>query len=272
MSVVTATIANQQILALNDAQASENRIHSDDIAEKYGFEGALVSGVNVFGYLTQPLVKTYGEEILSRGMLDVLFMKPAYQDDLLTLTTEQLKSESSKRNCVTSASNEKGRILAKLESWLPLELPSVNSLAHMTCLEREIERPEISWDRITLNEPAPAFLWQPTIEENQEHIKVQRDRSALYQGDNGFIHPYLFLDACNQALMRLFVLPAWIHTGSKICLRNPLKIGQSIDMRTMPIHKWEHKGHQFIKLYIAMWAEGSVAAEIEHTAIFKIAT
>ena len=38
------TVSYFQILALNNAQTSENRIHSDDIAAKYGFEGALVSG------------------------------------------------------------------------------------------------------------------------------------------------------------------------------------------------------------------------------------
>ena len=74
-----------QILALNDAEDSENRIHSDEVARRYGFSSALVSGVNLFGYLTQPLVRQYGEQFLHRGMMDVVFLKPAYQNDLLTL-------------------------------------------------------------------------------------------------------------------------------------------------------------------------------------------
>jgi acyl dehydratase len=48
------------ITALNDATDSENRMHSDDVAARYGFKGALVSGVNVFGYMTQPLVAQLG--------------------------------------------------------------------------------------------------------------------------------------------------------------------------------------------------------------------
>lgn len=265
-------IANQQILALNDAEESENRIHSDDIAAKYGFKGALVSGVNVFGYLTQPLVKTFGCEFLDRGMMDVLFMKPAYQDELLSLTTEQLNSETSRRNCVTGITNEDGRMLAKLESWLPSQLPPVNPLAGMECEVRAIDRPEIAWDLITVDEPAPAFTWQPTLAENQTHIDAQRDNSPCYKGAKPYIHPYFLLDACNKALMRLFILPAWIHTGSKICLRQPLRIGQAIEMRTMPLAKWERKGHQFIRLYIAMIVNEEVAVEVEHTAIFKIAS
>ena len=50
------------ITALNDATDSENRMHSDEVAARYGFAGALVSGVNVFGYMTQPLVAEFGTE------------------------------------------------------------------------------------------------------------------------------------------------------------------------------------------------------------------
>ena len=36
-------------VARNFAEASENKIHSDDIAKRFGFTGALVPGVTVFG-------------------------------------------------------------------------------------------------------------------------------------------------------------------------------------------------------------------------------
>lgn len=268
---MTASVANMQILALNNAEQSENRIHSDEIAQRYGFGGALVSGVNVFGYLTQPLVRSYGEEFLNSGMMDVLFLKPAYQDDLLSISSENLGQESSQRSHLTSIFNESGMLLAKLESWLPNQLPAVNELAVVSSGEAPSERPEISWDEIKLNDPAPHFIWQPTQQENDEHVETQRDQSELYQGGNAYLHPYFILDACNKALMRMFYLPAWIHTGSKITLRKALKVGQKIEVKTVPIEKWERKGHQFIKLYIAMWTEDAVAMEVEHSAIFKLA-
>lgn len=265
------TIPNHQILALNDATDSENRIHSDEIAAKYGFTGALVSGVNVFGYMTQPLVRAFGEEFLQRGILDVIFLKPAYQDDLLTITTSEAKTETRKRNCITNITNEKGVELAKLETWLPLELPQVNKLAEIDGCADELTRTEIAWDLVELHKPAPSYLWQPSAQDNQDHVMVQRDNAQCYQGENAYIHPYFLLDACNRAFMRMFILPAWIHVGSKIIIRAPLKVGQSITVKTIPIDKWERKGHQFIKLYIAMLVNNSVAVEVEHTAIFKIA-
>jgi acyl dehydratase len=265
------TISNHQILALNDATESENRIHSDEIAAKYGFTGALVSGVNVFGYMTQPLVRAFGERFLQRGVLDVIFLKPAYQDDLLTVSTAQAETETSKRNCITSIVNEQGVLLAKLESWLPLELPHINTLAAVVCPLAGPQRGEIAWDLIELEVPAPSYCWQPSEQDNQQHVRAQRDNAQCYQGENGYIHPYYLLDTCNRALMRMFSLPAWIHAGSKIIIREELRAGQDITVKTVPIDKWERKGHQFIKLYIAMLVGETVAVEVEHTAIFKIA-
>ena len=99
-----------------------------------------------------------------------------------------------------------------------------------------------------------------------------RDDLALYtRGEKPPVHPYLLLKECNQALMRMFVLPAWIHVGSRLALREPLAVGERCEIVTVPIEKWERKGHQFIKVHIAMLTANEVSLEVEHTAIFKIA-
>lgn len=266
------TIAELQIRALNDAESSENRMHSDDIAASYGFTGALVSGVNVFGYLTQPLVKSYGAAWLTQGMMDVVFLKPAYQDDLLSIRTiNQETTDNQQRHHLTSAFNEENVLLAKLESWLPPQLPAVNKLASLASGAQLDKREEIRWELIHLQQAAASHLWQATSADNKIRIDAQRDESDIYPGENGFIHPYYLLDACNKALKRMFILPAWIHTGSRLILRRAIRVGQAVDVRAIPIQKWERKGHQFIKLYIAMWIGDEVALEVEHTAIFKIA-
>ena len=265
------TIPNFQILALNDAQSSENRIHSDEIAAKKGFAGDLVSGVNVFGYLSQPLVQYYKIDWLSRGIMEIAFIKPAYENNLLTIETEDLNSESSQRNHHTFAYNEDNVLIAKLESSLPDQLPPINVKAQLRRNPEELKRNEISWDAITLNEPTPAYLWQPTASDNMENVTIQRDQSNIYNGESGLLHPFFILNACNKALMRQFLLPAWIHTGSRLTLRKSLRVGQSIEVRAVPTEKWKRKGHQFIKLYISMWTDNEVALEVEHTANFSIA-
>ena len=265
-------IRDLEIRALNDAEASENRIHSDEIAAKYGFRGALVSGVNVFGYLSQPLARQFGAGLLERTSFDVKFLSPAYHDELLLVRTEELGADDDSTRFKSSAFNAQGTQLAILVSTLWNRIPAIEDAPRTLPRSRELSRSEICWDNIILSEPAPDFLWTPDAEDNRQRVDAQRDQATIYQGATAFIHPYYLLDACNKALMRMFILPAWIHTGSQVTILHPVRVGQQITVRTVPIEKWERKGHQFIRLYIAMIVAGEIAVEVRHTAIFKIAS
>ena len=54
--------------ALNTAPESENKIHGDELAKEYGFEGGLVPGVTISAYLVHPLVEIWGKDWLDRAM------------------------------------------------------------------------------------------------------------------------------------------------------------------------------------------------------------
>ena len=50
-------IQGYESIAFNTAPDSENQIHSDDMAQRFGFQGGLVPGVAVSAYLIQPAVE-----------------------------------------------------------------------------------------------------------------------------------------------------------------------------------------------------------------------
>ena len=74
-----------EVTARNFSEASENRIHSDEIAKKFGFRGALVPGVAVYGHATYPLVEAFGEDWLGHSASAVRLLKPTYHGDALTV-------------------------------------------------------------------------------------------------------------------------------------------------------------------------------------------
>ncbi len=264
-------IQDMRILAMNDAESSENKIHSDAVAAKYGFTGALVSGVNVFGYLTQPLTRQFGASCLERAEFEVKFLKPAYHRDELVIKTETRDATAGVKRFSSGAYSPRGELPAQLETTLRQEIPPPIE-AFPASLETAAEqRSVIHWDRIHLLEAAPDYLWSPGEEDNRRRVESQRDSSSIYQGPSAFIHPYYLLDACNKALMRMFILPAWIHTDSRLVIRRAIRSGQDLMVRAVPTHKWKRKGHQFIRLNIAMIHEGELAMQAEHTAIFRIA-
>ena len=78
-----------EVVARNFSESSENKIHSDEIAKKFGFKGALVPGVAVYGHLTLPLVDRFGENWLEHSVCDLRLIKPAYHDDRLVLSISE---------------------------------------------------------------------------------------------------------------------------------------------------------------------------------------
>ena len=67
-----------QVRACNLSHASENRIHDDSVARQFGFQGALVPGVEVYAYMTHLPVARWGVRWLERGTAECRFMKPVY--------------------------------------------------------------------------------------------------------------------------------------------------------------------------------------------------
>ena len=83
------------------------------------------------------------------------------------------------------------------------------------------------------------------------------------------LHPGLILRQANMALRNRFTLPAWIHTGSQIIFRHALRAGHPYEVRAIPEEKWNRKGHELVRLYVAIVSANHVMAEILHTAIFR---
>lgn len=253
----------------NASTQSENRMHSDDVARQFGFKGGLVPGVTVFAHMTQPLVARYGEAWLARGTAEVSFAKPAYEGELLSIHNTDAVDGSHTLTCV----NEQGVELARISSTLPAAPTHPDASGDIPPVPPLQERPTVTWDLMEIGKPFPALAWTPTREENIEWCHDSRDELALYREDSApLLHPGLILRQANFALRKRFIIPAWIHTASRITFFEALRVGPAYEVRTIPEEKWIHKGHEFVRLYVAVRRadhDGRTVAEILHTAIFR---
>jgi acyl dehydratase len=251
-------------VARNFAGASENKIHSDDIAKRFGFTGALVPGVTVFGHLAWPLTQRLGASWLQGSFVTTRFIKPAYHGE----TISTLDHEAAEHSVVVDCTNAAGVQLATLECTLEDPQPAIDPHAHSGGGTDPRERVEIAWDTVHVEEPFAFFEWKPEDAHNREYAARVDDDTELFR--NGVLHPHAILSQANQVLVRRFAMPAWIHTGSEVRFRRLLRVGDAIEVRAVPLQKWERKGHQFIKLYVAYAVRGEIATEIWHTAIFRV--
>jgi len=252
-----------QVVARNHVADSENRIHSDDIARKYGFHGALVAGVAVYGYLTYPVVHRFGERWLEHSVSNVRFLKPAYDGDKLTISLEQTADGS-----LSSCHNATGELLAELRTSLPETLPVAMDTACFEAPCKSRERPEMTWDAVQVMQSFQPWHWQITEDMNQTFASQVADDQSIY---HEAAHPHWLLAIANLALTREYVMHAWIHVGSEIRFRRLLRVNETVEVRAVPLEKWERKGHQFVRLYVAYFRDQELTTEIFHTAIFRVA-
>ncbi len=253
-------------VARNFAEASENKIHSDEIARRFGFTGALVPGVTVFGHLAWPLTRRYGEKWLQGSWVTTRFLKPAYHCETISLTDREMDADGVAVEC----RNASDVLLATLECTIESMQPAADIYAHLGKAKQPQPRVDIGWDTVQVDEPFATYAWEPDDAHNREYAARVDDETELFR--KGVLHPHAILSQANQVLVRRYVMPAWIHTGSEIRFRRLLRVGDAIELHAVPLEKWERKGHQFIKLYVGYVVRGELATEIFHTAIFRVAT
>jgi hypothetical protein len=86
-------------------------MHDDSVARRFGFQGGLVPGVDVFAYMTHMPVAKWGRAFLERGLMDGRFFKPVYDGEIAVVTAEEtdgglaIKVESRGELCATGTAS-----------------------------------------------------------------------------------------------------------------------------------------------------------------------
>ncbi len=252
-----------QVVARNFSKAHENKIHDDEIARKYGFEGALVPGVAVYGHLTYPLVEKFGEAWLGHSLGSVRFLKPAYHGDQLDITYVEDAAGHH-----TRCHNQHGVLLAELHSTMPDTLPEIEDQSIFANPCKPVYRLDMIWDTVHPQQPFTPWHWQITDDGNQTSASEIKDGQTIFRM---YAHPHWLLSIANRTLTREYIMPAWIHVGSEIRFHLPLRVGDTVEVRAVVLEKWQKKGHEFVRIYIAYYCGHELTTEIFHTAIFKVA-
>ncbi len=91
---MTLPLEPYRVAAYNTAHDSENKIHDDATARRFGFGGGLVPGVDVYGYMSHLPVMRWGRAWLERGSAECRFLKPVYDGELATVTASTSRSKA----------------------------------------------------------------------------------------------------------------------------------------------------------------------------------
>jgi len=256
-------LAAYEVRAFNTAAASENKIHDDSVARRFGFEGALVPGVVVFAYMAHMPVAHWGRPWLERGEAECRFRKPVYDGALTQVTAVEedgglaLNVESGGVHCAT------GRATMRAQR---LPAPAIHSLPEAI---PPAERPKASETSLAAGRAlgiVPMVIDRGVLFGYLDEIS---ETEPLYRTE-GLVHPGQILRLANFALLQNVVLGPWIHVGSTVRYHDVAHTGEELTLRSRITSNAENKGHAIVAFDAMVIADGvKVVAEITHTAIWR---
>ena len=260
-----ATALRHSVAAYNLSAASENKIHDDAVAKRFGFEGGLVPGVEVYAYMTALPVRQFGIDWLRGGYADCRFQKPVY-DGRQAIVTGKADGKDGLSLTVTMDDVVCATGKASLPPTAPL--PPVSQIA-TAALPGEADRPDASPESLTPGRVLGTFETCFSDDEHAAYLLDVRESLPLYATEQ-ITHPGLILRLANRALGCNVRLGPWIHVGSTIRNHALARHGDRLAARAIVTAEYEHKGHRFAELDVLVTADNRTSvARIHHTAIYR---
>lgn len=235
-----------RIQAHNAATESENKIHDDKVAAAYGFRGALVPGVTVYGYMIPAVLDRLGPAWLERGKINVRFLAPCYEGDIVLARCD---------GSVVSAEREDGSQYASGAVGIARDVAQAEPSFPSHPLPEADDRSTASSSTILPGTPLGSI-------------------QSILDVDDATAIPERLLRMANEILVRNFRMSPWIHAGSEVHHRQLARCGEEVTVRGLIAECFERKGRKFAVAALEMSAQRensrSLVATVRHTFIYEL--
>lgn len=251
-----------RVQAYNTAKQSENKMHDDTVAKRFGFSGGLVPGVDVMAYMMHLPVAKWGRAFLERGLIEARFVKPVYDGETADVTGEE-------RNGVLSIEVvSRGQLCASGSASLPAAAPAV-SIADYKETAAVTERRPVDAASYELGKWLGTTPRAWAGDDAKAYLTDVRETDPIYARE-GLGHPGLIQRVMNRVLVDNAILGPWIHVGSRMQLLSAAKAGDEITARARVTGNYDKKGHRFAEFDALVVANGKTPlAHCQHIAIYQ---
>lgn len=252
-----------RVSAFNTSKASENKIHDEATAQRLGFSGGLVGGVNVYGYMTHQPLQRWGRAWLERGTGEAKFIKPVYENDIAEVTAME------DADGLTLTVQSQGVLCATGWAAIDARPPPPISLGDFKLVSPRADRAQADEQSLKVGDwfgMAPMLI---TDANHAQDLEDLRETDPIYSREK-IIHPGVILRCCNRVLTDNVMLPAWIHVGSMVRNLGLAHVGDTLNARARITKNYEHKGHKWVELDCMVVANETTPLVLaSHTAIYR---
>lgn len=258
-------------IAFNTAPDSENRIHGDELAKEYGFEGGLVPGVTISAYLAHPVIEVWGKDWLERGFANCRITSPLYDNERFQVFLDSVDDHHMNTTLIRS----NGVASANAETSITKDLPKAPSLRKDKIVEIDFEAPVATkevWLKLK-EEGCRAFKFYWGGKDPLTYLRDINSLPDLLQPHKGGFSNLCFLLGCsNWVLAGNTYMNPWVHLQTISQNFRPVPHGTSL-LTEMDINKvYEKKGHEFVDVNVNLFDEKDEVCvmSINLIAIYKL--
>lgn len=258
-------LPHYEVVAKNYGVNHANKIHSDEVAARHGFAGALVPGVGLYAYLTRPVVEALGREWLERGAMSAKFIKPVYDgEQVLARATIARNDPIEMRLELLNPSRE---ICAIGSAVLPSSSPALDPGEYPFRPTAQLRPASIT--SFSIGDTLGSFEFDLDLkDEMPKFLDNVVETSPIYDSTS---HPAFWIAQANEILMRNIALGPWIHTASDARHYALARDGERLSLRGRVMDLYERRGHELIVTALGLFGENDrPVAHIKHTAIIKL--
>ncbi len=262
------TPTTHHLTAVNTSFDSENRIHADDVARQYGFNGGLLPGVDAYGYLTWGPTQIWGRDWHSRGSGILRLVSPCYDHDEVTVA---ITDQNNGAMQVEAHRQQDGEpiLVATLAATLcnPEDRPPPTAPAlDAAPLPDPANRPPASEDSLRAGQVLGTVTKVADPAEAAQYCADVSEPSPLF---TEIAHPGWILQGANDCLAMSVALGPWMHVGSRVDQLATIPLSSVVEWRSVVTDRYERSGHKFVANQVEVVVDGEVAQRIAHTSIYE---
>jgi acyl dehydratase len=264
----TTVVPSYQVRARNLVPDSDNKIHDDDVAQRFGFSGALVPGVEVFAYAVHPFVAAWGTAFFDGGRLAVRFRRPVYDGDLVEVVAEAQPGDSAWGFRIAGAD---GEVRATGTAHAPLAVGDRPDASRFPVADIPADPPPADAHSLAIGTVLGTIVETATPSGCADYLAGIGETSPRYAGE-GIVHPGLLLRMVNASLFRNVALGPWIHTESDCTFLGIALVGVTLSSRAIVTGLSSRNGNDYVHYDALVLADDDPVMLAHHTAIYRLGT
>jgi hypothetical protein len=263
MATTVAPLVHR-VKAYNTAPESENRIHADDVARRFGFRGGLVPGVDVWAYLVHLPAARWGRAWLESGTMQASLRHPVYDGD-----TVEVVGVASDGTVALVARDGAGTACAEGQAGFASGISDDRDPDAVPRAPLPAERLFASPETLAPGTLLGTFEIEYRADEAGRYLRDVRESLPVFDA-GGVAHPAWLLRTANWVLSANVRLGPWIHVASHVRHLGLGGDGDHLSARARVLEEYERRGHRFVVLDVLVVANDTRSLmRIRHTAIHR---